>query len=293
MSPALPDLPGVRHRYVPLSTRVRVHLAEAGAADAPPVLCLHGWPQHWLIWRRVIAALQGECRLLCPDLRAMGWSGWPADGDFRKERLAEDAVALLDRLGIERAHVIGHDWGAFTGLLLAVRAPERLHSLLALGIVHPWQPRGRMAANLWRFTYQLPIAAPGLGEALMRRESVTRRALRAGWGDPDTWDEQAAASYAAVQAQPQAARAAAQLYRTFVTREAVPFATGAFAGRRLGVPSRLLVGRKDPLGAGFVEGFERHGDDARAEVLEGCGHFVPEERPARVAEHARELLSSG
>ena len=136
-----------------------------------------------------------------------------------------------------------------------------------------------MAANLWRFTYQLPIAAPGLGEALMRRESVTRRVLRAGWGDRDTWDEQAAASYAAVQAQPQAARAASLLYRTFVTREALPFATGAFAGRRLGVPARLVVGRDDPLGAGFADGFERHGDDARAEILEGCGHFVPEERP--------------
>ena len=77
-----------------------------------------------------------------------------------------------------------------------------------------------------------------------------------------------------------------------MTREAVPFATGAFAGRRLGAPARLLVGRRDPLGAGFAEGFERHGDDARAEILEGCGHFVPEERPARVAEHARELIAS-
>jgi pimeloyl-ACP methyl ester carboxylesterase len=291
MSPALPELPGVRHRYLPLSTRVRVHLAEAGPADAPAVLCLHGWPQHWLIWRRLIEHLQDECRLLCPDLRGMGWSGWPADGDFRKDRLAEDALALLDRLGIERAHVIGHDWGAFTGLLLAVRAPERLHSLLALGIVHPWQPRARMAANLWRFTYQLPVAAPGLGEALLRQESLTRRVLRAGWGDRDTWDEQAAASYAAVQAQQQAARAASRLYRTFVTREALPSVIGAFAGRRLGVPARLVVGREDPLDAGFAEGFERHGDDAQAEILEGCGHFVPEERPARVAEHARALIA--
>jgi pimeloyl-ACP methyl ester carboxylesterase len=293
MSPALPELPGVRHRHLPLSTRVRIHLADAGPEDAPPVLCLHGWPQHWLIWRHVIGALGGECRLLCPDLRGFGWSGWPADGDFRKERLAEDAVALLDRLGIERAHVIGHDWGAFTGFLLAVRAPERMRSLLALGMVHPWQPRGRMAANLWRFAYQLPLAAPGVGGALLRREAVTRRALRAGWGDLDTWDEPAAASYAAVQAQPRNARASSLLYRAFVTREAVPFATGVFAGRRLGVPSRLVVGREDPLGVGFVEGFERHGDDARAEILEGCGHFVPEERPARVAEHARELIAAG
>src|SRR5215210_8119198 len=139
----MPELPGVRHRFLPLSTRVRVHLAEAGPGDAPPILCLHGWPQHWFIWRRVIPLLSDQYRLLCPDLRGFGWSGWPADGDFRKDRLAEDAVALLDRLEIDRAHVIGHDWGAWVGMLLAVNASDRLRALLALGIVHPWQAPDR------------------------------------------------------------------------------------------------------------------------------------------------------
>ena len=77
--------------------------AETGPADAPPVLCLHGWPQHWLIWRGVWPALAGEYRVICPDLRGHGWSGWPDDGDFRKARLADDAVALLDVLGLQRA----------------------------------------------------------------------------------------------------------------------------------------------------------------------------------------------
>src|SRR3712207_2077102 len=120
MPPPLPELPGVEHRFLALPTGVRVHLAQAGPADAPPVLCLHGWPQHWWIGRRVSGLLAGEYRILCPDRRGFGWSGWPADGDFRKDRLAEDAIALLDALEIERAHLLGHDWGAFTGLLLAV-----------------------------------------------------------------------------------------------------------------------------------------------------------------------------
>ena len=109
----LPDVPGVRHAHHDLPTGVRVHVAEAGPADGPPVLCLHGWPQHWLIWRGVIGELQDSHRLICPDLRGHGWSGWPQDGDFRKARLADDALALLDALGIERADVIGHDWGGW------------------------------------------------------------------------------------------------------------------------------------------------------------------------------------
>jgi pimeloyl-ACP methyl ester carboxylesterase len=287
----MPELPGVRHRHIGLPTRVRVHVAEAGPEDAPPVLCLHGWPQHWWIWRRVIPLLADEHRLLCPDLRGFGWSGRPADGDFRKQRLADDAIALLDRLGLERAHVIGHDWGAWTGLLLAVNSPERLRSLLALSIVHPWQPRVTLARNAWRFGYQLPIASPIAGRRIVAREGFTRRVLRSGWGERDTWDEEAAAVFAADQARPDRARASVQLYRTFLTREMGPAAAGAFAGRRLGVPARLVIGRRDPLGAHLAEGFERHGDDARAEIVEGAGHFLPEERPEIVAERARTLFA--
>ena len=276
---------------MPLPTRVRVHLAEAGPEDAPAILCLHGWPQHWFIWRRVIPLLSDQYRLLCPDLRGFGWSGWPADGDFRKQRLADDAVALLDQLGIERAHVIGHDWGAWTGMLLAVRSSERLRALLAVSIVHPWQPRALMARNAWRLAYQFPIAAPQVGERLMRRPDFTRRVLRNGWGDRDTWDEEAAGSYSAVQAQRRHARAGSLMYRTFLTRELGPLAARGLGGR-LGVPTRLLIGRRDPLGAHLAEGVEHHGDDARAEVLEGgCGHFVPEERPDAVADRARALFA--
>jgi pimeloyl-ACP methyl ester carboxylesterase len=287
---ALPELPGVEHRFVELRTGVRVHLAEAGSQDAPAVVCLHGWPQHWWMWRHVIPPLAGDYRLLVPDLRGLGWSGWPADGDFRKQRLADDAVALLDALGIERAHVVGHDWGGWTALLLAIRAPERLHAALVLSVLHPWQPRPRALLNAWRFAYQLPLATPVLGERLMRREAVIRAVLRAGWGD-DRWDEAAAASFASAMREPRVARAGHLLYRTFVTTELVPAAAGAFAGRRLGVPARLLIGERDPLGPSLVDGFERHGDDAAWDVVSGCGHFLPEERPDVVVELARTLFS--
>lgn len=288
---SLPELPGVRHAFVDLPTGVRVHVAEAGPEDAPAVLCLHGWPQHWWIWRRVIPLLADGHRLICPDIRGFGWSGRPADGDFRKQRLAEDALALLDELEIERAHVLGHDWGAWTGLLLAVDAPHRLHSLLALGVLHPWQPTPLALRNAWRFAYQVPIATPFLGERLMRTRGFVRRVLRAGWGDRSTWDEDAGISYEATLRQASGARASHLMYRTFLTRELAPSALGAFEGRRLRVPARLVIGEKDPLGARLARGFERHGDDAAWEVVDGCGHFLPEECPELVAERARALFA--
>ncbi len=287
MAPELPALDGVRHDFHDLPTGVRVHVAEMGPPDAPAVLCLHGWPQHFLIWRGVWPALADGHRVICPDLRGHGWSGWPADGDFRKARLAEDAVALLDRLGVDSAHVVGHDWGAWTGMLLGLQHAERVRSLLAVSIVHPWQPTGRAARNGWRVAYQVPLATPVVGERLLRTEGFVRRVIRSGWRDRSTWDEDVVRSYEETLRTPEGARTSHRLYRSFLFSEFPKgFLGSAFKGGRFTMPSRLLIGEHDPLGAHMAAGFERHGDDAAWEVVPGAGHFLPEERPAVVAERA-------
>ncbi len=290
MAPELPAFPGLRHAHHDLPTGVRVHVAETGPEDAPPVLCLHGWPQHFLIWRHVWPELSPRHRVICPDLRGHGWSGWPDDGDFHKARLADDAVALLDVLGLPRAHVIGHDWGGWTGLLMALDAPERVQSLLAVSVLHPWQPTSVALRNAWRFAYQIPLAAPWLGERLVRTEGFIRRVIKSGWKDRSMWDEAAALSYEEVLRQPVGTRTSHLMYRTVLFGEMAASVGGRFAGARLEMPARLLIGEHDPLGAALAAGFERHGADASYEVVPGAGHFLPEERPAVVAERARALL---
>jgi pimeloyl-ACP methyl ester carboxylesterase len=278
--PRPPRLPGVAHAHHDLSTGVRVHVAEAGPPDAPPVVALHGFPQHWYCWRRVMEALAGEFRILAMDTRGLGWSG-PA-GDYRKARVAEDAVALLDALGIERAGLLGHDWGGWAGFLAVLSAPERWTGYVAAGTPHPWQPVARTLRSLPRLAYQPAIAAPVLGPRLIAR--VVPLMLRTAWGDMATYDADGAERFAAAYRDPARAEAASRYYRDFLTREAV---TAATEHRRLEIPTRLLYGTKDPLGTALAEGLERHGADARTELLEGCGHFVGEERPAAVAAAVR------
>jgi pimeloyl-ACP methyl ester carboxylesterase len=290
MPPLLPDLPGVTHAHHELRTGVRVHVAQAGPADAPPVLCIHGWPQHWWMWRHVIPALEGRFRLVCPDLRGFGWSDQPRDGDFRKQRLADDAVALLDALGIERAHVLGHDWGAWTAMLLGLGAPERVRSLVAVSIVHPWQPRPTAARNAWRFLYQVPLSTPWAGEWLIRRRSFITRLIRSGWGIREAWDAEAATLFEEILREPERARASHLLYRTFLFGELPASLTAPPPATRFAMPARLLIGSRDPLGSQLAAGFERHGDDAAWEIVPGAGHFLPEERPEIVAERAIELF---
>jgi pimeloyl-ACP methyl ester carboxylesterase len=281
--PPLPKLPGVEHRRHALPTGVRAHVACAGPPDAPPVVALHGFPQHWYCWRRVIEALGGEYRILAPDLRGLGWSGFAPDGDYRKARMVEDLLALLDAEGIDRAGLIGHDWGGFIGFRAVLEAPERFTGYVACGIPHPWQPVGRLLRELPRFAYQPPIATPFLGPRLIPR--VVPRILRAAWGDRATWDDAAAEVFAASYREPEVADAGSRYYRSFLTQEAPSLASAR--GRRLAVPTRLLFGTRDPLGTALAQDLERHGDDARTEFLAGCGHFVPEERPAEVAAAVR------
>jgi pimeloyl-ACP methyl ester carboxylesterase len=281
-----PALEGVVHRFHDLATGVRVHVAHAGPADAPVVVALHGFPQHWWMWRRVIPPLAVDARILAMDLRGLGWSGWPADGDFRKARIADDAVALLDALDIERAVFLGHDWGAWAGFHAALDAPERWTAFVLTGIAHPWQPPAVVLRTLPRLAYQPPLGVPVIGPRVVR--AGVRRILRAAWGDRATYDPVAEDLYAERYADAQRAEAGSRLYRDFLLREALR--TQPFAGRRLEMPTRLVYGTRDFLGTAPALGIERHGDDARTVLLDGCGHFVPEERPAEVAAAVRELL---
>jgi pimeloyl-ACP methyl ester carboxylesterase len=285
----MPELPGVEHEFHALATGVRVHVATAGPSGAPPLLALHGWPQHWWCWRRVVPLLADEFRLLMPDLRGLGWSGPPADGDYRKERLADDALALLDALGIERAGLLGHDWGGWTGFLAVLRAPERFTGYVAQGTAHPWTRPSLQTPP--RLAYQPLIATPLLGPRLIRDTALVTTVHRAAWGDRSTFDPAAIEAFAATYRDPARAEASSRYYRDFLTRE-LPFQlAGSARGRRLTVPTRLLYGTRDPLGRDLAKGLERHGDDARVEWLEDCGHFVPEERPEAVAAAARAVCA--
>ncbi len=111
----------MKSRFVDSVNGLRMHVLEAGAAGQSCILLLHGFPELSYSWRKVMPALaEAGFHVLAPDQRGYGrTTGWDAryDGDLRSFRMlnvVEDAVALLSRLGIRRAHVVGHDFGSRT-----------------------------------------------------------------------------------------------------------------------------------------------------------------------------------
>src|SRR4051812_5316340 len=119
---APPELPGVTHSDVVID-RARWHVATAG--EGPPIVLLHGWPQHWWIWRHVMPDLARDHRVIAPDLRGFGWSDAPPSS-YSKMGLAADVERLLDALEIDRCVLVGHDWGGFVAWLTAIRATSRI-----------------------------------------------------------------------------------------------------------------------------------------------------------------------
>ena len=107
--------------------------------EGRPVLLVHGFPDTGALWRHQVDALAGAgYQVVVPDLRGYGRSDKPAGVEaYSVLNLVGDALAVLDDAGIERAHVVGHDWGAAVAWTLGIFAPDRVDHLVVLSVGHP------------------------------------------------------------------------------------------------------------------------------------------------------------
>ncbi|HSO98126.1 MAG TPA: alpha/beta fold hydrolase [Solirubrobacteraceae bacterium] len=252
---------------------MRLHVASAGHAKAPPLLLVHGWPQNWWAWRELIPQLAVNHRVIVPDLPGFGWSeGLP--GAYEKETLASQLLALLDALSLERVTWIGHDWGGWLGFLAALRAPERLERMLAITIPHFWAPptaRQAVAA----LGYQVPISLPVVGPRLA--DPMVRRLLQVGRGrnplaaeDVDRFADHIPPDVTV------------SMYRTLLTRELAPIRGGRYSSQTLEVPTTVMLGAEDLITHGTPAGPVRGQPQLHVEILEGVAHWIPEQRPDAV-----------
>jgi pimeloyl-ACP methyl ester carboxylesterase len=118
---------------------VGIEVQVEGPEDGRPVLLVHGWPDSHRLWRHQVAALTAAgLRTIAPDLRGFGDSDKPADtAAYALPTILGDVMAVLDHLGVERAHVVGHDWGAAVAWVVASLVPDRVDRLVALSVGHP------------------------------------------------------------------------------------------------------------------------------------------------------------
>jgi pimeloyl-ACP methyl ester carboxylesterase len=278
---------GAVHRRFVDAGGLRMHVVEAG--EGRPAVLLHGWPQHWYLWREVIPLLAPHRRVICPDLRGFGWTDAPRSG-YDRETMAGDVLALLDELGLEQVDLVGHDWGGWIGFLLCLRHPARVRRFLALGVVPPWPSRTwRSFLETWRLAYQIPLALPWLGRFAVEH-GLARLLLQPG---ADAFSEADVKTFTD-RLRGERARASELLYRTFLMREAGPVLAGRYERLLpLTVPTLLVNGAHDPvIPTRVVREQAAREDSLELEMVADAGHFVVDENPDLVAERALSFLAA-
>lgn len=261
---------GVQHEFVS-ANGLGTHVALAGAG--PPVLLMHGWPQHWFMWRGVIPLVAPHVRIIAPDFRGFGWTDAPRNG-YMKDQLKRDMLALLEELEVGEFSIAGHDWGGYVGFLLALEQQERVQCFLALNVLPPWRSRDpKTALDAWRLAYMPVLATPGLGRHVGR--ALAARGL----------PEQRKAFLDRLDG-----AVTERLYRSFLGELPALF-RGRYSAADLRVPAKLLFGARDlVLTSRAARDAAAQSDSLELELVGDAGHFIVDERPELVADRLLRLL---
>ncbi|RZU52627.1 pimeloyl-ACP methyl ester carboxylesterase [Krasilnikovia cinnamomea] len=248
-----------------------------GPPDGEPVLLLHGFPQDHREFDLIIPRLHAAgLRTYALDQRGYSAGARP-DGvaAYRLPEAAADAVAVLDALGCESVHVVGHDWGAQVGWLLAAGHPHRVRTYTSVSVPHPRALAGALRRELrqrLRFAYMAVFRAGFAERLLLARDGAMLRSMLKPIGPR-------ADGYAEAMREPGRLTGALNWYRA-LTR-------GQLAGvGKITVPTTYVWGEADPvLGrtAALATG-EWIQADYRLVALRDVGHWVPEEAPETLAE---------
>jgi pimeloyl-ACP methyl ester carboxylesterase len=289
----MPALDGVEHRHINIgdpAEGVTIHVADAGPADGPVVMLVHGFPENWWEWHHLIGPLAADgYRVLCPDLRGAGWSSAPRSR-YTKDEMAEDLAGVLDHLGIDTVRLVAHDWGGPVAFIMMLRHPSRVTGFMGVNTSAPWVTRDLSSArNAWRFWYQIPMSLPVIGPRVIGDPKGRYLRTLAGGFDVPEKDVQ---MYVDCMRQPGHAEAGSRWYRTFQTREMVRWLRGEFDAR-VDVPVRWLHATGDPvITPDMFVGYADRASDFEIELVDGVGHWIIEQRPDLVLDRVRAFLKA-
>ena len=267
------------NRFVEVG-QVRLEVREEGAG--PPVVLLHGFPESSYSWRHVMRALADSgFHAVAPDQRGYVRSDKPRGiAAYRVERLVADVIGLLDALGLARATLVGHDWGAVVAWSVAALHPSRVERLVVMNGPHPQRMRTLLLtdpAQLWRSKYMLFFQLPWWPEHVGRRDDFAARAFLGLASRREVFDGETLAYYRAAHREPGAATGMLNWYRA-------AFWYGIPVLPRVTCPVLCIWGDDDrALGVRFTEGLERYATDVRVAHLAGVGHWVQQEAHAEVS----------
>jgi pimeloyl-ACP methyl ester carboxylesterase len=317
-------MPGLSYRTVQ-TARQRQRFAEEGAGS--PVLLLHGFPEGAYSWRQQLPALaRAGFRAIAPDQRGYAGAEAPAAVEmYDHVELALDVIALMDTLGIHRAPLVAHDWGAALAWNVALLHPDRVSAVVALSVPYGGRSKAPPLATLKRrlgdmFFYMLYFQEPGVAEAEL--EADIRESLRVFYycwsGDAPlgtfyvpqpntakladtmktppglpTWLTEADLDAYEASFRASGFRGPLNWYRTL---DRTWERTAHLADAKVEQPALFITGDRDPV-ATFTEGALARMPNLvprlqKSIILPGVGHWTQQERPDTVNAEIIRFLQS-
>ena len=264
---------------------VRIHYQEAGDEKAPPMILIHGFISSTLIWSGVFLRLaDAGFRAIAIDLPGYGYSDKPADGRYTIDAQAQAVVGLMDRLGIEKATIVGASYGGAVAATMALDSPERVDRLVLIGAVSNDEPKKKLLLRLSRLPVIGDIVTPlFLGSRWVLRKRMEEMYRRIGAPLDERMLEARHHLLATANMQRAMIRTVRRWSANRISREA----------SLIRPPTLLVWGRNDRLVA--LSGSRRvmrAVPHARLAVLDRCGHLPMLEQPEQFNRAVADFLRS-
>jgi pimeloyl-ACP methyl ester carboxylesterase len=255
-----------------------LHYVRGGTG--PAVMLLHGFPEDWYAYHRVMPLLAKHFTVVAVDLRGIGGSA-ATPGGYDAANMAEDVHQLVEHLHLEHVYVVGHDVGGMVAYAFTRRYPETCRGVMLLDAPVPGLgPWDAVKANpiIWHIHFQ---QTPDLPEQLIAgREAIYLRHFL----NSDTFSDADVARYARAYAAPEHLRALLEMYRAIPANEKF----NAAQRSAISLPLVLAPGEHSPfekLMPGFAEALRDHGcANVKIEVIKNSVHYVADEQPEAVAQ---------
>jgi len=256
-----------------------------------PVVLLHGWPETWYAWHKVMPALAKNYTVIAPDLRGLGDSSKPATG-YDGKTLAEDIHQLVTKLGFKTIFLVGHDWGTQVAYSYAAVHPTEVKRLAVMELTIPgFAPPGRPPL-WWGIFHQ----TPDIPEALVQGKEL----IYLSWFlhnlpfNPAAITQADINEYVSHYSAPGAMRAGFEYYRAF-TQDAIQNMN--YSKTKLTMPVLALGGGYIPTFGGnitmptIIHAMKILAQNVTGITVPNSGHFIPEEQPVFVVNSLNNFFS--
>ena len=288
ITPTGRTLPGITHHRAKVNDTT-LHYVAAGTSG-PPILLVHGFPETWWAFRKLIPLLAARHRVFAVDLRGFGDSDNEA-GAYDSKTSADDLHLLIEQLGVGPVHLTGQDISGGTVFRLATTHPEDVRSLTAIETGLPGFGMERLAdithGGVW---YIGVLAAPGIPEMLLagrERQFLAEFLFPAMTATPGAITETDIDEFVRTYSRPDGWRGAIGLYRSML-QEGPEIRALAEAP---GLTAPVLA-----IGAGRSFTFDTMSEATKTKVssvsLDGVGHYVAMEVPDKLAKAMLDFIGS-